>query len=48
VLLQDTVDQDRPITYASHVLIHAEQNYNTTEKELAIGWTVNHFHPLFI
>ena len=46
VLSQGTVGQDRPIAYASRVLSQAEQNYNTTEKELlAIVWAVKHFRP---
>jgi transposase InsO family protein len=46
VLSQGTVGQDRPIAYASRVLNKAEQNYNTTEKELlAIVWAVKHFRP---
>ena len=46
VLSQGTVGQDRPIAYASRILCKAEQNYNTTEKELlAIVWAVKHFRP---
>jgi len=46
VLLQGKVGNDRPIAYASKVLSRAEQNYNTTEKELlAIVWAVKHFRP---
>jgi len=46
VLSQGKVGNDRPIAYASRVLTRAEQNYNTTEKELlAIVWAVKHFRP---
>ncbi|KAL6419609.1 hypothetical protein ACFW04_013697 [Cataglyphis niger] len=44
VLSQGKVGDNRPIVYASRVLSRAEQNYNTTEKELlAIVWAVKHF-----
>jgi len=44
VLSQGPVGQDRPIAYASRILCKAEQNYNTTEKELlAIVWAVKYF-----
>jgi len=46
VLSQGPVGQDRPIAYASRILCKAEQNYNTTEKELlAIVWAVKYFRP---
>jgi len=46
VLSQGPVGQDRPIAYASRILNKAEQNYNTTGKELlAIVWAVKHFRP---
>ncbi|KAM0730356.1 Retrovirus-related Pol polyprotein from transposon 412 [Formica fusca] len=46
VLSQGKVGNDRPIAYASRILSRAEQNYNTTEKELlAIVWAVKHFRP---
>jgi len=44
VLSQGPVGQDRSIAYASRILCKAEQNYNTTEKELlAIVWAVKYF-----
>jgi len=46
VLSQGPVGQDRPLAYASRILCKAEQNYNTTEKELlAIVWAVKYFRP---
>ncbi|XP_025156767.1 uncharacterized protein LOC112589074 [Harpegnathos saltator] len=46
ILSQGPIGRDRPISYASRVLYRAEQNYNTTEKELlAIVWAVKHFRP---
>jgi len=44
VLSQGPIGQDRPLAYASRILCKAEQNYNTTEKELlAIVWAVKYF-----
>jgi len=44
VLSQELVGQDQPVVYVSRILNKAEQNYNTTEKELlAIVWAVKHF-----
>src|SRR5215469_1158766 len=46
ILSQGPIGQDNPIAYASRILNRAEQNYNTTEKELlAIVWAVKHFRP---
>lgn len=46
VLSQGEIGKDLPIAYASRTLNNAEQNYNTTEKELlAIVWSVKHFRP---
>jgi len=46
VLSQGPIGQDCSIAYASRILNKAEQNYNTTEKELlAIVWAVKHFRP---
>jgi len=44
MLSQRPIGQDRPIAYASRN--KAEQNYNTTEKELlTIVWAMKHFRP---
>jgi len=44
VLSQRPVGQDRSIANVNRILNKAEQNYNTTEKELlAIVWAVKHF-----
>jgi len=34
ILSQGKIGYDRPIAYASRIMNRAEQNYNTTEKEL--------------
>lgn len=49
VLSQGPIGQDAPIAYASRNLNKAEQNYNTTEKELcAIVWGVKQFRPYLL
>lgn len=49
VLSQGPIGQDAPIAYASRTLNKAEQNYNTTEKELcAIIWGVKDFRPYLL
>ena len=44
VLLQGEGPEEHPIEYASRLLINAERNYSTTEREaLAIVWACNKF-----
>jgi len=46
ILSQGPIGKDLPIAYASRTLNKAEQNYNTTEKELcAIVWGVKQYRP---
>lgn len=37
---QDTPQRERPVQYLSRQLTHAEQNYATIEKVLAVKWAV--------
>lgn len=44
VLLQGEKDKEHPIEYASRLLIPAERNYSTTEREaLAVVWAIQKF-----
>jgi len=48
VLSQGPIGQDRPIAYASRILRKAEENYNTTEKELLASMGNQILPTLFI
>lgn len=44
VLVQGEKEEEHPIEYASRLLIPAEQNYSTIEREaLAVVWAINKF-----
>ena len=46
VLTQESEDGEHPIVYVSRVLIPAEKNYTTTEKEcLAMVWSIKKLRP---
>ena len=44
VLMQGKKEKQHPIEYASRLLLKAEQNYSTTEREaVAVVWAVQKF-----
>jgi hypothetical protein len=49
ILSQGKLGQDKPIAYASRMLIKAQLNYATGEKELlAIVWACEHFRQYML